>query len=97
MKMLRPCLSAGAVTLFAVYGVVYVLSILGIISPRQERLCYLVCTVGSKLVMAAVFVVIRSFEYLRTLSSMLQKVSSSNTSAWSRYCAGASTSSSRVA
>lgn len=77
-RRLRPCLSIGLVLLFAVYGVVYLLALVGSMSPWTERMSYLFLDVGSKLAMGISFVVIRANEYHRTLTSVLKRVGTSN-------------------
>lgn len=75
---LRPVLALGLIALFAVYAVVYMSILLGIMGPQTERMTYLFLNVGSKLCFSIAFVVIRGNEYHSTLTGVLKKLSTSN-------------------
>jgi len=77
-RFLRPCLSLGLIALFAIYAVIYLSVMTGLMHTRTERLCWLFLDVGSKLAMSAAFVVIRGSAYHKTLTGVLKKMSTSN-------------------
>jgi len=77
-RAVRPWISRGLILEFLAYGLVYLLSGLGLICAETERKSFFALTFGSKIAICAIFVFIRADEYHKTLTDVLRKVSVSN-------------------
>lgn len=70
-RALKQWLAVGLIIIFGIYGVVYLLSLLNLISPFEERVAYMFMGLSSKLGMSMAFAGIRSSETVDLLITML--------------------------
>eukprot|EP00928_Gymnodinium_smaydae_P002867 TRINITY_DN11048_c0_g3_i1.p1 TRINITY_DN11048_c0_g3~~TRINITY_DN11048_c0_g3_i1.p1 ORF type:complete len:666 (-),score=76.16 TRINITY_DN11048_c0_g3_i1:365-2362(-) len=77
-RAIRPYLTEGLISLFFVYGILFVLTATGSITCEAESKIFSFLNVGSKVAMSIAFVVIREDEYHESLANVLNKVSLAN-------------------
>eukprot|EP00443_Scrippsiella_acuminata_P000118 CAMPEP_0115275576 /NCGR_PEP_ID=MMETSP0270-20121206/56269_1 /TAXON_ID=71861 /ORGANISM="Scrippsiella trochoidea, Strain CCMP3099" /LENGTH=342 /DNA_ID=CAMNT_0002692137 /DNA_START=8 /DNA_END=1033 /DNA_ORIENTATION=- len=70
-RILRPCLTLALILLFGVYGIVYLVGFLGLITSEQERTFYMSMNIFSKLAMSLAFAGIKTGAYHDMLVGML--------------------------
>eukprot|EP00929_Paragymnodinium_shiwhaense_P041439 TRINITY_DN21517_c0_g2_i1.p1 TRINITY_DN21517_c0_g2~~TRINITY_DN21517_c0_g2_i1.p1 ORF type:complete len:333 (-),score=36.95 TRINITY_DN21517_c0_g2_i1:343-1341(-) len=70
-RWFRPWLTLGLVLVFGVYGIIYLFVFTGEMSLTNEKLAFLACDVGSKIVMSLSFGGIRGSEYHDRLVELL--------------------------